>query len=702
MEEKWLAQLTQVIVKEQFGEVAEEAVENLLKFGPQKYDDLKRMLARTKPTDSLMRDVLSVLIQHGILRFRTLGAVKISGGSQKELHPVVYIVDPISVLNRLKYPKYISQATAKYGDIAGLIMCVILENGIISYEKILSIISSKLIQDYNEDGVSGKDNEFTIAEKVKRSFSALLKNHMVVKASPKNNSRSEFDPDYNPDEDDEDGSNRNGGSASNIFASKRKRKNSDVKRASSNVDDVMSENSKKRRKNASKSATSIENSSELMFMNMLLDQKKVDGADPKADTAATTTTASGSPSKAEGSDDKKQPKKTLKESITQHQKPDQGFFEDTIDVFVPKVAPNTTDANNNEINNNNNDNGVSGEDGGDDDDDEMKSLWQVNFKYLRESEAKANILKFFAENFGKISSNIVKVMLSMTSSSRAIEVDDLLAEIHRTASAALARKKERAKAMAEREKRIAMMKRYDAASDVIDEDDEEEDDDDEESEEELLVLEKMEQSRLNVFLEVMAKSKLKVMTKLNNPHDPTLGIYVVETSEVNQNIKNRIIESIIKGKFGQLGLRIYRILRDKEMIEHFQITEIAKIPSPETTLDVLYKFLSWGYVSIQELSKGFRDPATSVFLWHVDPAEIGQRMANEVLHTMLNFKIRMAAEREKVCDLLTKAEAEKMLPPSAPSVLTDEEKSSLDKFYMKQDRLEITIIEMIDTYMKLR
>lgn len=668
MEEKWLAQLTQLIVKEQFGEVAEEAVENLLKFGPQKYDELKRIMTRTKPTDSLMRDMLSVLIQHAIIKFRSIGSVKISPTSQDELHPVVYSVDSNSVLNRLKFPKYISLATDKYGDIAGLIMCVILENGIISYDKILSIITGKFIQDGNSE------NEYEISEKIKKSFSILLKNHFVIKATPKSNSLSENDPDYNPDNNDDDEEN-------NIFStsSRRKRKN-DVKSNSQNNDggddDINSANAKKRRRKSespTKKSKPIEDTSELMFMDMLLDQKKVEEAEISKEQKEKEQ-------KEKEDEEKKKSKKTLKESIVQQQQPDQGFFEDTIDIFVPKV-------NNSVINNDNGIDAISHDidsDGGSG--DGMSSLWQVNFKYLKESENKANILKFIADNFGKISSRIIKVMLSM-GSSHAIEVDDLLDEIHRKASISLARKKSRAKKSDD-----------DVMGDVIDD----VDDDDDESEEELLVLEKMDQSRLNVFLEVMAKSKLYVLTKLRNPHDPTLGLYVVQTEEIEQNVKNRTVESIIKGKFDQIGLRIYRILKDKKMIEHFQITEIAKIPSPETTLDILYKFLSWGYVSIQELPKSFRDPATSVFLWHINTAEIEQRMANEILHTILNFKLRMAAERERVADLLTKAEAEKMLPPSAPSLLSDGEKSRLDRFYVRQDRLEIAIIEMVETFMKLK
>lgn len=672
MEEKWLAQLSQVIVKEQFGEVAEEAVENLLKFGPQKYDDLKRMMVRTKPTDGLMRDMLSVLIQHAVLRYRSIGAVKVSGTGQSELHPVVYSVDANGVFNRLKFPRYISLATNKFGDIAGLIMCVILENGVISYEKIISIITSKLIQDYGEDENGAVANELIIADKVKQSFAILLKNHFVIKASQKNRLDSESDPDYNPDDDDDDDD------SNNIFATKRKRKN-DVKSKKSNNtdDDVTGEKGKKRHRkspSASPSPTAKRSpldTSELMFVDMLLDQKKVDEA--AADSAAAAAL------KAE--EEKKRAKKSLKDSLIPQQ--EQGFFEDTIDTFVPRVASTAKDGVTEIVKDgsNSNDNGIdfNGEGG----DDEMGDLWQINFKFLKEYENKTNILKFITDNFGRISSRIVKVMLSM-GSSRAIEVDDLLAEVHRTATIALAHRKKREEA-------------GDAMSDVFNDVM-----DDDESEEELLFLEKMEQGRLNVSLEVMAKSKLCVLTKLRNVHDPTLGLYVVQTGEIEQNIKNRTIESIIMGKFGQIGLRIYRILRDKKMIEHFQITEIAKIPSPETTLDILYKFLSWGYVSIQELPKSFRDPATSVFLWHVDDAEIEQKMANEVLHTILNFKLRAAAERERISDLLTKAETEKMLPPSAPSVLSDEEKTKLDKFYMKQERLEIAIIEMIDTLMKLK
>lgn len=113
------------------------------------------------------------------------------------------------------------------------------------------------------------------------------------------------------------------------------------------------------------------------------------------------------------------------------------------------------------------------------------------------------------------------------------------------------------------------------------------------------------------------------------------------------------MESIILEKLGTYCLRIFRILRDKKLMEQKQVSEYAMIPIKETR-DALYKMLKAGFVKIQEVAKSPEyHPNRSYYLWYADMSEIVKMLENERFKCILNL-LTAGIEHDRIAATINK------------------------------------------------
>ncbi|KAL6048239.1 hypothetical protein QOT17_021178 [Balamuthia mandrillaris] len=190
---------------------------------------------------------------------------------------------------------------------------------------------------------------------------------------------------------------------------------------------------------------------------------------------------------------------------------------------------------------------------------------------------------------------------------------------------------------------------------------------------------------LKKYLEIMATDKAQMVTRVSS--SPLA--YVINMNNLSQILRVKMIESIVRDKFGYLSLRIFRLLTIKRQLEQKEIADLSLIPLSETR-ERLYKMLSTGFVHLQEVPKGSDHmPSRTFYLWSVRIPEIKVQLTEELYKAVRNMRMRLAAELERSQDL------ERGGPNDEVGELTEQDLQTLS------DRLENSVIHLDDTLMVL-
>ncbi|KAI8894852.1 hypothetical protein BC833DRAFT_623575 [Globomyces pollinis-pini] len=133
------------------------------------------------------------------------------------------------------------------------------------------------------------------------------------------------------------------------------------------------------------------------------------------------------------------------------------------------------------------------------------------------------------------------------------------------------------------------------------------------------------------------------------------GKYVVRLKDMATKFRSEIIETIAMEKCGQVGKRVWRILKEKLKIDDKEIAKQAVVEEKEART-ALYKLLQFGLVFMQDVPKTLDHSASrTIILWFVDINRTSEILLQNSYKTIHRLKIRHAYQLEKRKVLIEKA-----------------------------------------------
>eukprot|EP01133_Synstelium_polycarpum_P002612 gene2612-3003_t len=167
--------------------------------------------------------------------------------------------------------------------------------------------------------------------------------------------------------------------------------------------------------------------------------------------------------------------------------------------------------------------------------------------------------------------------------------------------------------------------------------------------------------QLENYLSIMMVTRPSIITKMTahsrSSLAPESGVYQVNISNIAAVVKQKMVESIVRQKFGDAGLRIFKLLLIKKQLEPKQIAEFAMIPAKESKT-LLFTMMERSIVRLQEVPRSSDHFAARTFyLFYVDIANVSQSMVDDVYKAIYNSRERLKAEMAPHADLLTKMES---------------------------------------------
>ncbi|KAI8909666.1 hypothetical protein EDD86DRAFT_190607 [Gorgonomyces haynaldii] len=192
------------------------------------------------------------------------------------------------------------------------------------------------------------------------------------------------------------------------------------------------------------------------------------------------------------------------------------------------------------------------------------------------------------------------------------------------------------------------------------------------------------------YLNLLAKTEPPIL------FESASGEYRVQTKKLVQELRARLILSIIHEALSVSGTRIWRLLRSMKKLEEKQISKIA-LMEEKTTRHCLYEMLKMGFVFLQDVPKSQDHSATrTTFLWFVDIQKSSQILLNNAYKIINNLRIRKQHEYATRTILLQKLQRSDVVSGETPLSEADlEQKLVFDKLLQALNTAEIQMEEQV-------
>jgi len=137
-------------------------------------------------------------------------------------------------------------------------------------------------------------------------------------------------------------------------------------------------------------------------------------------------------------------------------------------------------------------------------------------------------------------------------------------------------------------------------------------------------------------------------------------IYAVNMYNFMCSIKIKTLEAVARDRFGQPGMRIFKMLMMKGQLEQKQVAEMAMLPIKDVRTS-LYNMLQAGFVYMQDIPKtSDRAPSRTFYTWHTEWLITAERFASELLRAAGNAWARLQHEMSICRELLDLVEASQL------------------------------------------
>ncbi|RPA99946.1 hypothetical protein L873DRAFT_1843189 [Choiromyces venosus 120613-1] len=180
-----------------------------------------------------------------------------------------------------------------------------------------------------------------------------------------------------------------------------------------------------------------------------------------------------------------------------------------------------------------------------------------------------------------------------------------------------------------------------------------------------------------------------------------LGEWSVNYKELGKLMRHIELEKVVEETFGEMGLRLLRIIKDKGKLEEKQVASIALLKQKEIR-SILTGLQENGYLHLQEVPKtSIPQVSRTYFLWFHDSDRAIQSLITDTHKAMSRAIQRTNVERTKRSSLLEKWERTDV-QANVEEYLTTSEKRELEIWLSREEKLLCQLMRLDKTMMILR
>ncbi|ORX92951.1 hypothetical protein K493DRAFT_262953 [Basidiobolus meristosporus CBS 931.73] len=205
------------------------------------------------------------------------------------------------------------------------------------------------------------------------------------------------------------------------------------------------------------------------------------------------------------------------------------------------------------------------------------------------------------------------------------------------------------------------------------------------------------QQIITEFLDLLCTDRAKFLSKVD---ERGAGQYKVNLSNGTTALKRRLVESVVKERYGSISHRLFRILVENQKLDEKQITKIALVAGKEVR-EKLHQLAMAGLVELQEVPKSVdRVPSRTFYLWYVPLHKCEELIMNDCYQALANIRQRHSIEVKSRSKLLRKVQREDVI--ANPGLLTALDHAQLQLLNKVLEWLEVAELRLDAMIMILR
>ncbi|KAF9885607.1 RNA polymerase III subunit C82 [Aspergillus nanangensis] len=132
--------------------------------------------------------------------------------------------------------------------------------------------------------------------------------------------------------------------------------------------------------------------------------------------------------------------------------------------------------------------------------------------------------------------------------------------------------------------------------------------------------------------------------------------WTVEFRHLARKLRHLELERMIEARYGDVALRVVRVLHAKGKLDEKRLQEISLLPFKDLR-QVLASMQSGGFVDLQEVPRDAqRQPSRTIYLWFYDPDRIRSSILEDTYKAMSRCLQRLRFERSRLKEFLEKTE----------------------------------------------
>lgn len=132
--------------------------------------------------------------------------------------------------------------------------------------------------------------------------------------------------------------------------------------------------------------------------------------------------------------------------------------------------------------------------------------------------------------------------------------------------------------------------------------------------------------------------------------------WTVEFRHLARKLRHLELERMIESRYGDVALRVVRVLHAKGKLDEKRLQEISLLPFKDLR-QVLASMQAGGFVDLQEVPRDAqRQPSRTIFLWFYDPDRARNSVLEDIYKAMSRCLQRIKVERNRLKEFLEKTE----------------------------------------------
>lgn len=188
-------------------------------------------------------------------------------------------------------------------------------------------------------------------------------------------------------------------------------------------------------------------------------------------------------------------------------------------------------------------------------------------------------------------------------------------------------------------------------------------------------------------LDLLAASPLKLVIRAGNRGG---GEWYVPFDDLRETLKRVSYEQIIENKLGPLAIRLFRIIKDKGMVNDEMLARTALLRA-DTIAQLAATLHDFGALDLQEVPRSNdRTPVKTFFLWFHNPKRSYNIILQDIYKGLSRMYKRIISERKEHSILLGKLEREDV-KENEDQYLTESEKQEIKELRSAEEKLLVQI-----------